>query len=231
MIDVNYTKKFKYLKTLIFLCRGLIIFMPFNKQHIPWNKGLTKETDERVAKYAKTLTGKTRPPEVVQKIAESIKRNHKRKGIPRSEETKKKISNTKQNMSLERKEKIRESHRGKNNGRWLGGISFEPYCPKFNEELKERIRSYFEFKCMLCGKEEELDGRKLSCHHVEYNKNACCDGKLVQFAALCQTYHNKTTHGDRERWENMLHIIICEIYNNRSYYTKEEWKIIKELDM
>jgi hypothetical protein len=124
------------------------------------------------------------------------------------------------------REKMRDCHRGENNGRWLGGISFEPYCPKFNKDLKRRIRAFFDNRCVLCGKPESENGRqhrKLSCHHVEYNKSACCDGKPVHFAALCMNCHVHTNL-DRERWEDILHKIIDEIYDGRSYYTKDEWE-------
>lgn len=116
--------------------------------------------------------------------------------------------------------------RGEKHPSWKGGISFEPYCPKFNKDLKERVRAYFGFCCMICGKTEEENGRALSVHHVEYDKKACCDGKPVQFSALCHHCHSKTNF-DRERWESMLHRVILEIYNGRSYYTKEEYKKLK----
>lgn len=119
-----------------------------------------------------------------------------------------------------------EWHRGENHPNWNGGISYEPYCPKFNENLKNRIRAYFGHRCIVCGRHQnDNNGCKLSCHHVEYNKQACCDGKPVQFAALCQQCHGRTSH-DRERWEPILHIIIDEIYDSRSYYTNEEYRNI-----
>ncbi len=105
---------------------------------------------------------------------------------------------------------------------WKGGISFEPYCPKFNDDLKKRVRSYFENRCTLCGIHEHNLKTKLCVHHVEYNKQACCDGLPVHFAALCRSCHAKTNK-DRRRWEAMLHRVIDEIYNGRSYYTKEEY--------
>jgi len=116
---------------------------------------------------------------------------------------------------------------GPKNPNWLGGISFEPYCPKFNNDLRRRIRSFFNYECVLCGKTaEENRSRQLSCHHVMYNKMSCCDGKPVHFAALCIFCHNKTNGNqeNRERWESMLHRIIDEIYDGKSYFTKEEWK-------
>lgn len=40
---------------------------------IPWNKGLTKETDDRVAKYAKTSTGSKRSKDTCENISKSLK--------------------------------------------------------------------------------------------------------------------------------------------------------------
>lgn len=116
---------------------------------------------------------------------------------------------------------------GEESSNWRGGISFEPYCPKFNNDLRRRIRAFFEYRCVACGKhtKENItsngDSWQLSCHHVEYNKSACCDGKPVRFAALCIKCHNRTNHS-RERWEVMIHRIIDEIYDGKSYFTKEE---------
>jgi hypothetical protein len=109
---------------------------------------------------------------------------------------------------------------------WKGGISFEPYCPKFNNDLRRRIRAFFKDRCMICGKSSKENNRKLCCHHVEYNKSACCDGKPIHFSALCHKCHSKTNI-DRVRWEAMLHRIIDEIYDGRSYFTRDEWKTLK----
>ena len=54
---------------------------------------------------------------------------------------------------------------------------------------------------------------------------ACCHGKPIHFAALCHKCHSKTNY-NREYWECILHRIIDEIYNGRSYYTKEEYENI-----
>ena len=54
------------------------------KKHIPWNKGLTKETDERVARYG--MNGKTHTREAKQRMSKA----HKDKKL--SEGHKKKIS-------------------------------------------------------------------------------------------------------------------------------------------
>lgn len=124
--------------------------------------------------------------------------------------------------TLETRAKQSAAQRGERGSNWRGGISFEPYCPKFNNDLRRRIRAFFEYQCVLCGKTTEENKRQLSCHHVEYNKAACCDGEPVHFAALCHVHHLKT-NSDRERWESMIHRIIDEIYDGRSYFTKDEW--------
>jgi hypothetical protein len=115
---------------------------------------------------------------------------------------------------------------GPNNGNWRGGVLPE-YCEKWTPELRERIRAFFDYECIMCGRTQEEDCRLLSCHHVEYNKNACCDDQPYCFAALCRSCHCRTNN-DRDRWESMLHRIIDEIYDGRSYFTKDEWKEVKK---
>jgi len=118
---------------------------------------------------------------------------------------------------------------GANSSNWRGGISFEPYCPKWNDDLRRRIRAFFDNRCVACGKPQNENLTKtgkayqLHCHHVTYNKMTCCDGAPVHFTALCNRHHGMT-NAERGRWEAILHRIIDEIYNGRSYFTKEEWK-------
>jgi len=79
---------------------------------------------------------------------------------------------------------------GEKSGSWKGGISFEPYCPKFNKEFKESIRDAFGRTCFLCGKKEI--GKKHAVHHIDYNKNSICRGKAWAFVPICQSCHGKT---------------------------------------
>lgn len=167
-------------------------------------------TEATKAKFHAARMGKKLSEEHRKHIAEALTGNDYRKGKNASDETRKRIS---------------ESHRGlmvgAKNPNWKDGASFEPYCPKFNEDLKQRIRAFFDHRCVLCGKTTKENKKQLSCHHVEYNKNACCDGEPVHFAALCNQCHSKTGKG-REGWENMMHRIIDEMYDGRSYFTKSE---------
>lgn len=90
---------------------------------------------------------------------------------------------------------------GKNNPAWKGGASFEPYCEKFNAEFKKYIRDKFGRVCFLCGKTEEDNGKKLSVHHVNGNKNCGCDeDETCQFVPLCVSCHSKM-HSKKVDWE------------------------------
>lgn len=92
---------------------------------------------------------------------------------------------------------------GVNSPMWKGGISFEPYCHKFNKAFKETIREKFGRVCFLCPTTEEENGRKLSVHHVNYNKDCLCDGSDCEFVPLCIRCHSKTNNS-REHWEQTI---------------------------
>lgn len=103
-------------------------------------------------------------------------------------------------------------NKGENNPSWKGGVSFEPYCEKFDEPFREYIREKFGRVCFLCPKTEVENGRKLSVHHVNYNKNCGCDGDLTcQFVPLCMSCHSRVNF-NREEWTekimNMLRITL-----------------------
>lgn len=107
-----------------------------------------------------------------------------------------------------------ENIRGENSPVWKGGLSFEPYCSKFNEKFKESIRDKFNRTCFLCQTTEQeimelmrSQGKRayrLSIHHVNYNKDCLCDDSQCEFVPLCIHCHAKTSNGDREYWENLI---------------------------
>lgn len=84
-------------------------------------------------------------------------------------------------------EKIGDAHRGDKSHFWKGGISFEPYCQKFNKPLKRSNRERFHHKCQFpgCGKmKEENKNRDLCVHHVFTEKMACCETKIDEMEQL-----------------------------------------------
>ena len=109
---------------------------------------------------------------------------------------------------------------------WRGGISNGIYCSKFNSDLKRRVRRFFGEKCFLCGKPQAENSKLLSVHHVNYNKNQCCDSSKVMLVPLCQECHGKTNQ-NREYWEDYFENILKERYNYKCYYTKEEYNNLK----
>lgn len=107
--------------------------MPFKSGQIPWNKGLTKETDLRVKNLSEALTGENHPmygkhhsEETRRKISEALT------GRKLSEETKRKMSLSRQNIfgenapmfgkhhTTETIEKMRLSKIGSKNPMWKG---------------------------------------------------------------------------------------------------------------
>lgn len=92
------------------------------------------------------------------------------------------------------------STRQEKNPNWKGGISFKPYCSKFNNFLKEDIRNAFGRRCFLCGAPE--NGERHSVHHCDYNKGQGC-GNAWNLIPLCRACHTKT-NSNRHHWFNLL---------------------------
>ena len=123
------------------------------------------------------------------------------KGRKHSEETKQKMSGKNNLMygkkhSEETKQKISKANSGKfgkKSPNWQGGISMGKYCSKFDNECRENNRNKFYNKCFLCGKNEIENGRKLSVHHIDYNKNQGCDNISWKLIPLCIKCHSKTS--------------------------------------
>jgi endogenous inhibitor of DNA gyrase (YacG/DUF329 family) len=136
---------------------------------------------------------------------------------------------------------------GKNNPNWTGGS--KEYCEKWNLEFRRRIRSFFDCKCAECGTPQ--NEKLLHCHHVYYDKKACCSvnengiyfsnlgikehphnfeivGDPNKFVALCDNCHKRTSgKKNREYWARHFEEIINNYYLGRSYFTKEEYEKIR----
>ena len=103
---------------------------------------------------------------------------------------------TGKHQSAETRAKISTATSGPNNPAWLGGISRDPYGWDFNDELKEEVRRRDGYKCQKCGAPQAECKRKLSVHHIDYNKK---NNDPVNLLALCLPCHIKT-NTNRKHW-------------------------------
>lgn len=116
-----------------------------------------------------------------------------------SEETKRRISESKKGTEHSKsfKEKRSERYSGAGNPNFKGWISRVPYPHEWTEELRDSIRRDEDFKCFFCNLSQEaslmLFNRKLAVHHLDGDKNNCKKGNLIP---LCNYCHNRVeTHG------------------------------------
>jgi hypothetical protein len=170
-------------------------------------------------KISDRLTGMVRSDETRKRISDA------KKGYVYSDERNRRVSAALKGRKLSDEQRMKRMGRrpsdetrrklsGENNHCWKGGISFEPYCPKFNDAFRERVREFFGRRCVECGTPE--NGRKLAVHHVNFNKMTCCDGTKPLFVSLCASCHSKTNF-DREYWEEHFTAIIEEQYGGECY--------------
>ena len=172
----------------------------FKKGQKPWNKGkpMSEITKKRVSE-AKKGTKSHRKGIVYEKeygveIANKIKKKMSEKAQLRLGE--KNSFYGKQHTELT-KNKISELRKGKcigsENPAWLGGKSFEPYSPEFNDELKKKILKKHGYKCVECPMTNKEHIRKykktLGDHHIDYNKKNNDEDNLIP---LCLKCHAKT---------------------------------------
>ena len=196
-------------------------------------------SDETRNKISKTKTGIPLSQETIEK------QRALRIGHITTDETKRKIglANKGHSVTTETRQKLRESNLGKKrpirdrikisktmkenkNHLWKGGISFEPYCPKFDEPFKERVRAFFNYCCVECGTPQ---GKiKLAVHHVHSRKDSLCNSDAPKlFVPLCNgmkgktSCHSKTEH-NRPYWEQHFSNMINSYYEGKCYFEEDE---------
>ncbi len=113
-------------------------------------------------------------------------------------EVRKKISNTLKGIfsDPEMRKKTGTANCGAKNGRWRGGLSFEPYGLEFNNKLRTFVRKRDNYLCQKCRIKE--NGINHGCHHIDYDKK---NNKPENLITLCKSCHTKT-NGNREYWQN-----------------------------
>ena len=108
------------------------------------------------------------------------------------------------------------------NPNWKGGLSFEPYTPEFNKQLKRAIRKRDNQICMLCGVHREKLNRTLCLHHINYDKKCNLSQNLI---SLCRKCHAQTGL-NRLHWTKFFQSLLAERY---SYQYSEQGEIILDL--
>lgn len=189
--------------------------IPWNKGkkgQIPWNKGIP-QSEEAKRKNAASHIGKVawnrgKKGVYSEDTIKTMKQSHKGskgywEGKKLTEEHKTKLSVAHlgqgygRKLSEETKKKISDNHSGEKSALWRGGISFDPYCHKFNERLKEKIRKRDNHTCQLCGTKE--NGKKLSVHHIHYDRENCAPDLIT----LCNKCNSKVNF-NRDYYEALF---------------------------
>jgi len=189
-----------------------------------------EETRNRISK---ALKGKRATDEHRHNL--SVANKGKNLGIIRSQETRRKMSLARKGKpgsmvgkhhSKETKRKLSESHKGDRCYNWKGGVSFEPYCPKFTKEFKERVRAFFGYQCRECGHVWQPGETRLAVHHVNFRKDSCCaDDAIPLFVPLCSNRCHSRTNHNCAFWEYWFTEMINRLYGGKCYFTKEEMNL------
>lgn len=102
-------------------------------------------------------------------------------------------------------------HKGENNANWQGGISKLPYPFYFDTQLKKEIRQRDNHTCQKCGctQKEELNknNKKLTIHHIDYNKENCSKSNLITLCNKC----NLLVNWDRKKWQQIFQKLVKQI--------------------
>jgi hypothetical protein len=163
--------------------------------------------------------GGTMPQEAIEKI-----RKYKSENNPMDKlENRIKVSRALMGHIVEdaTKRKIHDSEKGKiipqdlrkrwsvtkqgvGNPNWQGGLSFIPWTPDFTNKLKERVRERDGRVCQLCGISENENMRRLSIHHIDYNKENCSESNLISLCVVCHGKVNFNRNRYTQFFTNLL---------------------------
>jgi len=182
-----------------------------------WNKGLTKEIDSRIIgnglehlskehkqKLSNNHWSKTKVithPFLGKHHTETAKKaiSLSQIGKSQSKETVLKRSiamkgqHTSSRTEFKKGQMALEKHYN-----WQGGKSFELYSPEFNNKLKEQIRQRDQYRCQQCFRHQNELKRKLTIHHIDFNKQ---NNNPINLISLCPNCHSQTNF-NREGWTN-----------------------------
>ena len=178
-----------------------------SKAHIGKPSGMKDKhhTAKTCQKISKSMKNFIKHHDVKERLVKNLlKENHPwnykggKERLPNCIDCNKKLSSlsAKRCNSCELRNRQKDS---RNHWNWQGGLSFEPYPLGWNKTYKKQIRERDNNQCQICGKLEiELKGfhKKLSIHHIDYDKKNIDPNNLI---SLCIPCHLKT-NGNRDYW-------------------------------
>lgn len=141
-------------------------------------------------------------------------------GFKHTDESKLKMSSVQTGVSMSEiaKERLSATHQNIPYDEWNGFIKFKPYCDKFNESCRERNRNKHGRTCFICGMAERSNGRKLSVHHVDMNKDQGCDDHEWSLIPLCTSCHGKAHN---PAWQARIEYLIEHVWYPDGVWTPD----------
>ena len=106
-------------------------------------------------------------------------------------------------LTEEHIQKLKKNHphsKLENSPNWQGGLSFLPYSPEFNKELKHQILERDNYTCQNSNCEHLSE--RLDVHHIDYDKQ---NNNPENLTTLCKSCHIRTNY-NREYWLNYYSI-------------------------
>ena len=200
--------------------------MPKNFQAMMEKRGphLSDETKKKISETRLRIFADKKKPKPAPRTEEE-------KHMRRSQAHKDHPSKYWQNKHMHENMKIKMCE-VKYGGFWYGAVRYydgKQYCEKFNHNFRERVRAYFNWICPICGTPQ--NGKKLSVHHVNYNKKSCCDPEAPRlFIPLCSGDCHLNTNRNREKWEGYFTEMLMGYYQGKSYFTIEEMTALNPLN-
>lgn len=89
---------------------------------------------------------------------------------------------------------------------WQDGASFLPYCSKFTQEKREKIRNKYNRVCVVSGISALQNGSRLCVDHLDENKMQGCNGIKWRLAPLSRKAHSKM---QKEQNHLLLELLLC----------------------
>lgn len=152
-----------------------------------------------------------------------MKGNKYREGVKHTPETKAKMSAVRtgtrvgenhplygKSPTMATRRKFSATRQGISYDEWEGFATDSPYCPKFNEACRESNRVKYDRRCFLSDMTEDENGKKLSVHHIDMNKQQGCDGYTWKLVPLSVKWHNRV---HTSLWMARIQYLLNHVWN------------------